>query len=268
MEELLSRFDILRTEYIKLINDKDVLQEWGKPHLEALYATRIGVYQLERLQLQLQVKAIKRKLELVRSAIAKQLPIYEQFIEIQVATELADVMEQINAQGLEIEKGKMLLSHLETPQRSAEIRHLFRQFAKRLHPDVNPELTAEQQRLWHLAKEAYQCGDLEKLKALQLVYEKEMNSVDATLQSLNKEEILLRIEVLMEGIKLLNQQIEAIRNKFPFDMEDQIKDEEWVAEQVAEIKNELEKLRTLEGELMLEYQALIKGYGGTNPALN
>jgi len=30
-EELLSRFDILRTECIKLLNDKDVLHNWGKP---------------------------------------------------------------------------------------------------------------------------------------------------------------------------------------------------------------------------------------------
>lgn len=28
-EELLSSFDILRTEYIKLLNDKDVLLNWG-----------------------------------------------------------------------------------------------------------------------------------------------------------------------------------------------------------------------------------------------
>lgn len=60
-EELLSRFDILRTEYIKLLNDKDVLLNWGKPQLEALYATRIGTHQVEQLQLELRIKALKRK---------------------------------------------------------------------------------------------------------------------------------------------------------------------------------------------------------------
>ena len=74
-EELLSRFDILRTEYIKLLNDKDVLVQWGKPQLEALYSTRIGVYQVQRLQIQLHIQALKRKLEMVRSAIAGKLPV-------------------------------------------------------------------------------------------------------------------------------------------------------------------------------------------------
>lgn len=60
-EELLSRFDLLRTEYIKLINDKDVLINWEKPQLEALYSTKIGVYLVEELQLQLYIKALKQR---------------------------------------------------------------------------------------------------------------------------------------------------------------------------------------------------------------
>ena len=39
-EELLEQYDLLKTEYIKLLNDKDVLLNWGKPQLEALYATK------------------------------------------------------------------------------------------------------------------------------------------------------------------------------------------------------------------------------------
>jgi hypothetical protein len=47
------------------------LLEWGKPQLEALYATRIGVHQLEQLQLELGIIALKRKIRMVRSIIVQ-----------------------------------------------------------------------------------------------------------------------------------------------------------------------------------------------------
>ena len=60
-EKALEQHDILKVEYIKLLNDKDILVSWGKPQLEALYATRIGIHKINLLQIQLRIKALKRK---------------------------------------------------------------------------------------------------------------------------------------------------------------------------------------------------------------
>lgn len=267
-EELLSRFDILRTEYIKLLNDKDVLLQWGKPQLEALYATRIGTHQVHRLQIQLHIQALKRKLEMIRSAIARNLPVDVNAIELMVAEELKEAEMAIMQQAIEVEKGKALLTHLESPARSAELRAIFKQLAKQLHPDVNPVLTEEQVRLWHLARDAYERGDVEKLRALKVVYEKELAKADDLIAGLSENDLELRLQILSEGIRLLNNEIAEIRNSFPFDMEDKIKDEEWVKEEVAKIETEIKELRAYEGELILEYESLINGYGGTKPELN
>lgn len=267
-EELLSRFDILRIEYIKLLNDKDVLLQWGGPQLEALYATKIGIHQVHRLQIQLHIQALKRKLEMVRSAIARNLPVNLQEIELVVAQELQEAEKALMNQVMEVEKGKQLLTNLESPERSAELRQLFRQMAKHLHPDVNYSLTEEQVKLWHLAKEAYQRGDVEKLRALKLVYEKELMKAEDALSRLTEEDLKLRLSVLAEGIKLLNKEIAKIKNSFPFDMEEKIRDDEWVKEEVEKIEAEIKELRAYEGELILEYESLINGYGGTKPELN
>ena len=170
-EELLTQFEILRTEYIKAINDKDVLINWGKPQLEALYNTRLGVHQIELLQIQLRVKSLKRKVEIVRSIIVRNMPLDVDAIELKVATELAEAELQIMSQLADIENSKHLLKNLNSPTRSAELRNLFRQLAKQLHPDVIGELTNEQEQLWNLVKNAYNTGDVEKLKALQVAYE-------------------------------------------------------------------------------------------------
>jgi hypothetical protein len=266
--EQLSRFDILRTEYIKLLNDKDVLLKWGKPQLEALYSVRIGIFQVQRLQIQLQIQALKRKLEIVRSAIVHNLPIDANAIDLIVAEELAEVENNILQQAIQIEKSRTLLSNLDTPERSAELRKLFKQLAKQLHPDVNPALTDDQTKLWHLAKDAYEHGDVEKLRALQVVYEKELLQAEDLLEKLSENDLYLRMEILSEGIKLLMKEIEEIKLSFPFDIEDKIKDEDWVKTEVDKIETEIKTLRAYEGELILEYQSLTNGYGGIKPELN
>lgn len=129
-------------------------------------------------------------------------------------------------------------------------------------------LTAEQTRVWHLAKAAYEAGDVEKLKALQVAYEKEITRADELINTLTEKDLELRLEVLSEGIRQLNNEIKEIKSSFPFDMEDKIKDEEWVKEEVAKIETEIKELRAYEGELILEYELLINGYGGTKPELN
>ncbi len=267
-EALLNQFDILRTEYIKLINDKDVLLNWGKPQLEALYNTRVGVHQITLLQMQLRVKSLKRKLELVRSTIVRGQPLDVNAIELLVAAELANAEMQIMEQVAIVEGGKHLLSNLDSPTRSVELRNLFRQLAKQLHPDVNGALSPEQQQLWHLVKDAYQFGDLEKLKAIQVAYEKELVKGEKAIEQLSEDAISLKNETLKEGIKLLHNEIEGIKNTFPFDVEDKIKDEDWVKESVETIEVELKQLRIFEGELILEYEALINGYGGAKPEFN
>ena len=256
-EQLVQQHEILKMEYVKLLNDKDILITWGKPQLEALYATRIGVHQLNLLQLQLRIKALKRKIELIQAAINTQQPYNVDEIELIVAQELANLEEKLMKQTDVINEAKKMLSSLDTPQRSAEIKALFKQFAKQLHPDVNPDLTPEQIELWHKIKDAYKYGDLEQLKAFQVVYEKELNQLKKQVVELSEVEILLRNEVMKEGIKVLYEQINEIRLQYPFTIEEQIRNEEWVEKEVEKIYYQIVKLTNYEKELVESYSSLI-----------
>ena len=69
------QLSLLKEEYIKLLNDKDVLINWGKPQLEALYATKIGVWLVKRLQAQLRIKALQLKMEKLHIAINTEQPV-------------------------------------------------------------------------------------------------------------------------------------------------------------------------------------------------
>jgi hypothetical protein len=257
IEALKEDLDTLKIGYVKVLNDKDVLINWGKPQLEALYNTRIGIYKIEQLQLELHIKGLKRKLELVRSAINKYEKIDFATIELTIAAELAHIEEQIMLEAESIVSSKNLLSNLDSPQRSSELRDIFRSMAKNLHPDVNPDLTDEQNNIWHLVLEAYQTGDLNALKALSLVYEKEIKGNE---NQLTEEQILLAIETIKEGCKVLQNEIDTIKSAFPFTIEVQIKDEDWVKGETDKIKEIIFKLKEYEKELSLEYKNLVDHY--------
>ncbi|MCX6274406.1 MAG: hypothetical protein NTV09_04280 [Bacteroidetes bacterium] len=249
------QLNILKAEYIWLMNERDVLLNWGKPQLEALYNIRIGVHKIKLLELELQIRALKRKLELVRSAINTNSKIDFVEIELTIAAELAKAQEQIMIAAEKIIEDRGLLDRLDTPARSAELRTIFRTLAKNLHPDVNPELSPEQKNIWNLVLEAYHLGDLEKLKALALVYEKEIKGTET---ELTDEQIALAIESIKEGCKNIQKEITGIRNSFPFTIEKEINDDAWIAEETEEVNTIILFLTRFEKELTDEYKALIE----------
>ena len=60
-----------------------------------------------------------------------------------------------------------------------------------------------------------------------------------------------------EVIKVLQDEIVQIKQVFPFTIEANIKDDEWVSNESAKLKEELERLKTYEEELTLQYQNMI-----------
>lgn len=254
-EEMAPRLDLLKDEYVKLLNDKDVLLNWGVPQLEALYTTHIGTWQLQKLQTQLRIKALKLKMEMIRSCLNRNQPVDLAAIELEVAVFLADAEELIGQESQKLERAQILLSSLETPERSRELRKLYRELAKQLHPDVNNDLTPELIQLWHLVREAYQWGDLEKMKALQIAYEKELA---VRIPEMSIESLTQKIESLITGIKRLQDEIRDIKNEFPFTLEHQLKDPAWIAEQTLRLKEEIKKLDNYELELTAEFEQQIE----------
>jgi hypothetical protein len=49
---------------------------------------------------------------------------------------------------------------------STRLKELYRKLARRLHPDVHREMTAQKTEWWHQAQAAYEAGDVEQLEVL------------------------------------------------------------------------------------------------------
>lgn len=245
-DELKEKYLLLKGEYVKLLTDKDSLLQWGKPQLEALYVVKIGCKQLELLEIRLEVKRLKKTTELAVAYLNRNERIDWYSIEKEADILLGNDYAKIIEEAAKIENANYLLNNLATPEHSAELRKLYRQLAKELHPDVNPELTESQKNLWYAVKRAYEFGDLESLRALSVMAQ----DVETFAERLNAADFQLQIELLKAAIEKLLAEISLIRSTFPFNIENDLRNEEWVNQQNEQtdilIAHELERKKKYE----------------------
>ena len=140
------------------------------------------------------------------------------------------------------------------------MKKIFRNIAKVLHPDVNPDMSQEQLEIWHLFYAAYKEGNLDKLKALEVVYADDIMKFQKENEEISEEDILLQTAMLKQGILELEEQIQELNGEFPFTIADQIRDDEWVEEQQTLLKKEIEELKVAVKEKQEIYQLIKETY--------
>jgi hypothetical protein len=226
-ESIKEKYSLLKSEYVKLLTDKDCLLEWGKPQLEALYVTKIGRKQLELLELQIEVKRLKKMTEQAVVYLNRNEPIDWVAISAIVDASMIDDYARIFEEASRVNHADKLLSNLASPEHSAELRKLYRQLAKELHPDVNKNQDENQTNLWYAVKRAYEYGDLESLRALSVMAQ----DIESLTEKLSLVDFELQVELLKAGIEKLIAEIKQIRSGFPFNIEKDLRNEEWARKQ-------------------------------------
>ena len=252
---------LLREELTKLLTDADDLVQIVKPNLRAMYQTKIGAWEFRLLQVQYEAARLKRKTELAQASLNYgRLPDWTA-IEGELELEYLRWQTKINEAAAKIKAAENRLNHLLPPADSNALKKLYYALVKMLHPDVNPDLTDDQERLWLRAQDAYEASDLQELQALALLAEKhsKIQPPPATLESLR-----LQRETLEKQIAAMIEKIDLIESLPPFTLRAQLEDEEWVEARRAEIDTQILEWQATLDALTAHLQTLIKGIGHGN----
>lgn len=130
----------------------------------------------------------------------------------------------------------------ESPRtRQEESRRLYRQLARRLHPDVCGTEHTVTARYWHLAQEGYLRHDLQLLRALVHLVSEVDRDLSAGTDALAAEETRLRRSI---GAEL--SQIEALSTTEPYSIREDLEREEWTIVRRQQLESEL---ATIEQEI-------------------
>ena len=225
LTELRKRFLDLYTKH-KFMIENDMLV------LNSIYLEKIGHLQLKLLQKQAESARYKMKMMLLQAAVNRNEKPNLEEIEQQVEAKMQSHYARINEQTMAIEAAKHVLSNMMSEEDSRKLKELFRLLCKRLHPDLNPDLTREEMDLFVKVKAAYELKDIAELQGILLYLDGagSDNPLDLT-----PEERMARIQRLEKSINELDIKINELRLSFPFNIEEQIMDDNYIAGRQEEI---------------------------------
>ena len=256
IQRLADENSLLREELVRLLTDLDDLLQTVRPNLLAFYQTRIGFWELRRLRAQFEIARLKRKTELVQACLNRgQRPDLAE-IEAQLELELLAWQTKLKEAQERLQAAESRLQHLLPPAEDREIKTLYYALAKKLHPDVNPDLTDGHKRLWLRVQSAYLRSDVTEMRALALLAEKSgpVPPPAASLEKLRTDQ-----ETLQEQIDELFKRIEMIESQPPCTMREQLDDDAWVAARRAEIETQIDELEAKRTALESHLEQLLPG---------
>jgi hypothetical protein len=253
-QELTRKLELLHLDFLELFTLHKNMIENESGILTSLYLEKLGRLQLELLEKQTEASRLKMKMKLIQAAINRDekpnLKAIEQEISIRLERYYAQIQTQLEA----LEEAKKVLSHLIPEEETQKLKELFRVLCKRLHPDLNPNLTEEHKDLFIKVKAAYELQRLSELQNILLYLD---DSNQEKLLQISSDEKVERIKHLEIQINNLNMKIEQLKQSFPFNMEDLILDEDKISLKQEELRNQIKSAE----EEILKHSEIIKIMG-------
>ena len=245
---------ILLDELAALAAERHTLQHVVRPNLLALYQTKLGPWELRLLEARCDVTRLKRKVEMVQASLNRGQKPDLDAIDAHLELEFITWQQEMKGAAQKIEAAQFRLEHQLTTEQDAELKKLYHALVKKLHPDVNPDLTEDQKRLWAQVLAAYEAGNLDELKALTLLADHGAKAPSApdSIEKLRAEH-----ERLIASVKAMLAQLEEIKVQPPFNMQAHLQDEAWVTARRAEIDSSVTALHEQAATLANHLQALL-----------
>lgn len=245
-KKLIEEVKQLKEDIASLYEEKEELIYHTCKIIETEYMSKIGVLEYKLYEFQCKLLRLKRKIELYQMKINRQEIPNENEIEEKLNKMANDIQDSLNRINFEF------LSETD----SKELKNIYRKLIKKLHPDLNKENNEKNKKLFLQVTRAYEHGDLETLKNLELltdeITEKDEKEIDG-LEELKQSKI--KYETI---INELLQLISKIKDSFPYNKKEFLKSNILVEKKKEELKKEMEQYK----EVYLKLENILKQLKG------
>jgi hypothetical protein len=237
-DSLLLLIQQLETKLAELVYDRDKLLYHICPKLQTEYMLTIGKLEYAIFEYQCKILRTKRKIDIIQTFLNREQSYNVDEIEKQLDKEYYEYTEKLLEKQKEIEKARLKNSNYGkslTDEESSELKKLYTLIVKKLHPDINPNTTEEQHSQFIDAVDAYKNANLSELRIIYLLLEK--TSVTETTSSMDK--LKTKKELLLNEQEYLLNEIQKIKETFPYTVKDLLQDEAKLQHKVDELSNQL-----------------------------
>jgi len=245
-KQLKEEYERLQLEYAALVAERDELENSEGPRLTALYMEAVGQLQYEVLVLRYEIALLKQKRDLLQAYKNRGEKADLNYVDEQVEATAKTYNENIQREEEKIKQAKAYIEEQKEEEKKnqenekRELRDLYRKLVHRLHPDLHPDQTEWEKELFLKVQDAYEKGDLEKLRELAQQLEAGMPA-DAV-NNETTEEWEERVNQLKEEIAKIREEIEKILQEFPFTYRERLNNPEWIAQTQDMLRKEIPEL--------------------------
>ena len=245
-KQLKEEYERLQLEYAALVAERDELENSEGPRLTALYMEAVGQLQYEVLVLRYEIALLKQKRDLLQAYKNRGEKADLNYVDEHVEATAKTYNENIQREEEKIKQAKAYIEEQKEEEKKnqenekRELRDLYRKLVHRLHPDLHPEQTEWEKELFLKVQDAYEKGDLERLRELAQQLEAGMPA-DAV-DNETTEEWEERINQLKEEIAKIREEIEKILQEFPFTYRERLNNPEWIAQTQDMLRKEISEL--------------------------
>jgi len=255
ISRLQAQLEQFREELAKLLAEREHLKKTVLPNIAAMHQLELGTLEYQEFGLQVEIKRLRRTLQLIQAAVNRNEPISRTAIEAQLSREFSQWEQQMQARLRKINQARQHLNELMSAEDSEKCQRLYRQLVKRLHPDLHPEQPEGHRAIWLQVMGAYEQGDLAELETLWLLVQQ--SGEDAPAMPSVQEQLQRQIEFIQGRITVLLREIAGIKESDTYRLGEQLDDPEWLAKQRERLEASIEQLHaqrkqleTLVGEML------------------
>lgn len=249
-EALRLRRDGLREQCAELLEMLAHFETTVKPAITSQYMLLVGRFEYRVYELTIEIKRWKRRFEMHRAALNRNEKPDAVAIEAALDGEFAEYAETVKKHIEEIKEADQY-AHAEklTAEESNDLRLLYHDAAKKLHPDLNPEQPESARNLWLQIQNAYNDGNWEKFKFLagmvDGVISEEKTFEDNEHAMARLKDAIARLE---EKHKALQTRLNDMKSRPPFVHEEFLDDEDKVKERQEQLSLQIKLLERRVGE--------------------
>ena len=244
-DKVFKKYNTLRNQMISTIEIKEYMMKHSFFNLKTDYLTKIGYLEYELYNLNLNIEITKRRIELFLVDTSQESKINLSYIESIIQKEFKNFFLVLNLKKKEIKLANYFIK-LEKPSECLyhELRKYYIEIAKLLLPEINPEANNVHKKLWEKANKSYENGEVQFLKIIYKLANDEVNETrDDKQYTIN--ELKKGINYFESRIKDLLEEINSMKDLFPFSKEELLKDDHKVKDIQRELKMNIIKTKNV-----------------------